>query len=432
MACLSLATHSFALDILTAIELAEQNDANYRARVQESLAKNADGWSLVAAMGPRLMVSGKMMRSRLDYSPEEIADLEERHLGFNDQGANITLDQPLLDMEKIYRARRGGCEMDIAALEQEKAREELMVLVVERYFHILSVQDSLELANAKLKLLKRQLEMAGEGHDLGLGDQADLYDIQARFDTTRAVAALEEGKLVDARAALEELMGQPIVESLAGIEGDRVFELPENEFEHWLQRAKKHNVDIRLSSLHSEAARLDGKIGAGRFLPALSFFAEYDSASPDNDISGYGWDRERTDYGLKLQMELLSGGRDLADFAAREHRYKASRQQIVAVRRAVLRKTEASWNRLERLLEATLAYKKAVDANERSLTIKEANYQEGLQTMLDVLNVQRDFFVVSNRYRSARYDYMTSLIQFRQLVGDLETVKVDLKVVAGL
>ncbi len=37
-------------------------------------------------------------------------------------------------------------------------------------------------------------------------------------------------------------------------------------------------------------------------------------------------------------------------------------------------------------------------ANKKSLQIKEANFNEGLQTMLDVLNVQRDYFVVSNRY----------------------------------
>ncbi len=429
---LCLGSSAFGLDILTALRMAEKNDAGYRSRVLEAKAKNADGWALIAAMGPRVRVSGKVMRSRLDYTPKEIAELEEAHMDFYDNEASITLDQPLLDMERIYRARRGGCEMDIAAVEQQKAREELTVLLVQRYFAVLSVQEALGLANAKLSLLTRQLDLATEGHNLGLGDQADLFDIQARFDSTMAVAALEEANLVEAKAALEELIGEPLFEALQDLDHESILELPENDFAHWLQFAKEHNVDARLSGLRSEAARLDGKIGAGRFLPALSFFVEYDRASPDNDISGYGWDRERTDYGLKLEMELLSGGRDVADFMAREHRYQASKQRIVATSRTVTRRTKAAWNKLQRLLEASRAFKKAVAANEKSLAIKEAKYQEGLQTMLDVLNVQRDFFVVSNKYLNSRYDYMTSLVNFRQLVGDLDGLKADLKVVAGL
>ena len=433
MLLLVLGKSSFALDIATALRIAQQNDARFKGEQMDAEAKNADGWAQVASLGPKLMVSGKLMRSSVDYSPEDIAELEERHLNFNDDEVTVVLEQPLIDLEKTYRARRGRCEMDIAAMELQKAREQLVVRVVERYFSQLSAQDELKLANAKLQILESQLETARTSHTLGLEDQSALYDILARYETTKAISAAQEAKLVAAKEALAETLGEPVLEDLKGLDEENSFsESLGDDFDYWLQFANKNNVDCSISKLQSEAARLDGKISAGRFLPALSFFVEYERTSPDDDLNGYGWERDRTDYGVKLQMELLSGGRDLADFVARKKRYKAAKQRIIATQRSVARQTISTWHSLQRILVSIKAYKNAMDANKKSLQIKEANFKEGLQTMLDVLNVQRDYFVVSNRYQNARYDYATTLIRFKQLVGTLDNVEADLLLGAKL
>ena len=99
---------TFALNIATALQIAQENDARFKSEQMDAEAKRADGWTKVAALGPRLMASAKLMRSSLDYSPENIAELEERHLTFNDDEITIILEQPLIDLEKIYRALRGS------------------------------------------------------------------------------------------------------------------------------------------------------------------------------------------------------------------------------------------------------------------------------------------------------------------------------------
>ena len=413
------APQAFGLDLATALALAKQNDAVFRAEILEARAKNAEGWSSVAALGPKLSVSDKAMRSRADYYPDESAGQENRHLTFSDNEATVSLDQPLLDLEKIYTARRGANTMDIASLDQVKAHEELVVRVIERYFSLLSARDDVDLANSKLQLLTRQLQTARVGHDLGLGEQSDLFDIQARYETTRATLALLHAKLTDAREALTELLGVAVDGELEGLDADTVLSVPENKIDYWLKQAEQQNNICRISRLQAEAARLDSKVVASRFLPSVSLFVEYERTSPENDLVGYGWNRERTDYGLKLQMELISGGRDIADVIARKRRYKAAQQRVIATRRSIMRQTKSIWNRMQEILESIESYKKAVAANKRSLQIKEAGYQEGLQTMLDVLNVQKDYFIVSNKYQTARYDYVITLAKFKRLVGGL-------------
>lgn len=419
----SLAPQALGLDLATALALAKQNDAVFRAEIMEARAKDADGWSSVAVLGPRLTVSDKAMRSRMKYFPDQSAGLEDRHLTFSDNEAAVSLDQPLLDMEKIYTARRGGNEMDIAALERVKAREELIVRVIERYFSLLSARDEVDLANSKLRILTSQLQTARAGHDLGLAEQSDVFDIQARYETTRATLGLLLAKLTDAREALAELLGVPMVGTVEELDVDTVFSAPENEMDYWLGEAERQNIKCRISRLQAEAARLDNRIAASRFLPSVSFFVEYERTSPENDMVGYGWDRERTDYGLKLQMELVNGGRDFADMVARKRRYKAARQRVIATHRSIMRQTKSIWKKLQETLASVQAYAKAVAANKKSLQIREAGYREGLQTMLDVLNVQKDYYITGNKYQNARYDYVITLTRFKQLVGNLSDIE---------
>lgn len=414
---------SYAFDIATALQIAQENDARFKVEQLDSQAKKADGWAQIATLGPRVRISGKLMRSSLNYSSKDTAVSKQPRLNFNDDEITVMMEQPLIDLEKFYYAKLGNCEIDIASMELQKAYEQLVVRVVKRYFAQLSAQDELKLTNAQLQILETQLETARTSHSLGLDEQSSLYDILARYETTKAISAIHAAKLVDAKEALAETLGEVAPGELIGLdEKNSFFTLPENEFDYWLQFANEHNVDCKISRLKSEAALLEEKSSTGRFLPALSFFAEYERTSPDNDMNGYGWERDRMDYGVKLQMELLNGGRDLSAFIARKKRYKAATHRIIATQRSVARQTTSTWHSLQRILTSIEAYKKAMDANQKSLQIKEANFKEGLQTMLDVLNVQRDYFIVSNRYQNARYDYATTLIQFKQLVGELQDV----------
>jgi len=412
---------ALALDLNTAIHLAEKNNADFRAKQLESKARKSDGWELIAEMGPQLVLAGKIMRSRVRYKADEVADIESQRLTFNDDSVNIFFNQPLLDIEKINRARRGGCEIDIAALELRNAWEKLVVQVVEAYYSLLASQHALDLAKAKLDILNNQKQTAMAGHDLGLNEQSDLFDIQARHATTSAALAEQETKFIDAAGELSELLGGEVVMNLDDLSSDITFSLPEQDVEYWLEQAKEKNGEIRLRRVQMEAARLDGKIGSSRFLPALSFFAEYERTSPADDLNGYGWEKERADFGLKLEMELISGGRDIAGYRALKYRYLASRKQLLATERSISRQVRSTWDALQRTLETVQAYEKAAAANKKSLEIKEANFEEGLQSMLDVLNVQRDYFIVSNRYQNSKYDYATLLYRFKQLVGELQT-----------
>ena len=102
---------------------------------------------------------------------------------------------------------------------------------------------------------------------------------------------------------------------------------------------------------------------------------------------------------------------------------KSSKKRIDASRRSVARSVKSTWNNLQSKQMMINAYNKAVTASQKSLEVVQAGYSEGLNTLLDVLNSQRDYFISSSQHQKAGYDFLIEKAKFKQLVGLLVTPK---------
>ena len=59
-------------------------------------------------------------------------------------------------------------------------------------------------------------------------------------------------------------------------------------------------------------------------------------------------------------------------------------------------------------------------ANESSLAATQAGYEVGTRTIVDVLLVQRNFFVADRDYAVSRYGYILNLLLLEDAAGDLD------------
>lgn len=418
-------TMTMALDLGQAIELAKKNDAAFQAEKLDARADNISGWRSVAEMGPRIAASYKYLRKKESYIPDDSTEtdtsieLEDQQATIDDGEITVSLNQPIIDLAKLNTARQGFLEMDIATVQLKKAEENLIVRVVERYFGVLAAKDEVDLANSKSQALAELFNKSREIHRLGLGLVSDQYDVEARYQLALASKASAVAKLEDARESLSELLGITIVDDLQDHDNDSILSIPEKDIDFWLSFARENNVDLRLKKLQADAKRLNVTIARSKFLPVLNFYAEYEKQEPDDGLDGYGWERETTEFGLKLEMELLSGGRDVADYMARKARYRAAREHVTASRRSVSRSVKSVWNTLRSKRQMIDAYRKAASAGNKSLEVVQAGYHEGLHTLLDVLNAQRDYFISKSQYQKAGYDFLVESIKFKQVAGAL-------------
>ncbi|MBU1566172.1 MAG: TolC family protein [Proteobacteria bacterium] len=410
-------TPASALDLPEAIRLAFKHDVQLRADTFAAEARNSDGWQSVAGYGPTLIASGSYMRSRDSSQPEDSAKLADRLAKFNEGEIKVGLEQPVFDLEKGSKALQGMAEMDIAELLKKKAGEDLLIKVHERYYAILSAQQAHRLARSESAALLKQVRDAEDKLELGFGTITSQYDAEARYRLSAAAEIARKTDLDNTNKALEEIIDQEIACELEDLAPDMLLPAVPKDVATWLEVAGAANIDINIKELQLKTAQLEYRGMQSRFLPTLVLFADYSERHPDNGLLGYGEERSEADIGLRLEGKILSGGRDTAAAMAAGKRVKAAEERVTAAKRAMNRSVRSLWESIQQTRELIAANKQAVAANEKALESTRAAYDEGAKVLLDVLNVQQDYYRSQRQYKTSRYDYMMLLEKFRQVVG---------------
>ncbi len=409
------------LTLQEAIALARRHDARYHAELHDAAAQSAEGWQAVAGYGPTVRVVGSYAHSRDTLHPERQAAVADADAGaiasFNEAEITIAVEQPLVDLSKAGVAGRGLVDMNIADLRKKKAEQDLRLRVSERYYAVLSSRESLLLDQAETAALKRHVVSAEDKLALGFGTITDRHYAQARYRLALAAEIAGKTALMNALTDLEEVIGRAVDSRQFPPDLPPAPELPEPPLTQWLQLASETNTDLQISKLQHDVAVINRRIALSRFTPALVLFADYRDRSPDGGLSGYGEDCSETDIGVRLQMDLLAGGQDVAASVAAARRLRSAARQVQAGRNALARSLSSLWQSITGTRELIETYRQASEASRLAMESTQASYDEGAKALLDVLNAQQDYYRSLKTYKTAHYDYLLLLEKFKLVVG---------------
>ncbi|MEK9941079.1 MAG: TolC family protein, partial [Gammaproteobacteria bacterium] len=185
-----------ASDLLAVYLLAKSQDptfaaATYRYEASGQLVPQAQ-----AARRPQLSASG----SYTDATSDRV-DLTQ---------AGVSVSQSLYNKSTRISIDQANTKASQAELVFQTASESLISRAVRSYFTVLAANDNLELSRRNQTAIARQLELAQERLDVGLGTKTELFDASARFEKSVADTIESEKLLDDAKQALEVLVGEDI------------------------------------------------------------------------------------------------------------------------------------------------------------------------------------------------------------------------------
>jgi outer membrane protein len=139
-----------------------------------------------------------------------------------------------------------------------------------------------------------------------------------------------------------------------------------------------------------------------------------------------------TEVTLRLSVPIYEGGLTSAVTEEAMHRFQKSQEDAELERRVVERATRAAFDGALSGVNLVQALKQSVVAQESALESKVEGYKAGLNTLLPVLDAQRDLFLAKRDYAQSRYDYLINRLKLKQAAGtlseiDLVNVSVALK-----
>jgi len=200
-----MSSSAAALDLLQAYGQARLYDASYMTAISRYEAARLDLPLAESANRPSLTAELNAL-----HKDDTFNSSAGNTLSADTQAGDASLDlnQNLYDKSISYDIESAGYSVDISELELGVARENLIVTTVALYLDVLAALDNQNLAELERTAIEKQLDLATQRLNVGLGTKTDQYDAQARFEGANAELIAAQNEVVNTQQALEALMGQ--------------------------------------------------------------------------------------------------------------------------------------------------------------------------------------------------------------------------------
>lgn len=415
-------------DLLIVYRQAKAHSADYRAALAEYQAAREAGDQARAQLLPKLKAGAGYSRVRQEISGS-LLGIQSIHEDdyFDSQYYGVTFTQPIFDRSAFVGLDLADLKLKRAQLKLKRAKNELRIQAAITYFGLLAAKDSLKLARAKKKAIKRQLEQTTDRFKSGLTSKAKVKAARAQYFRTKADVMAARNKVAITQTKLEALTGQHY---------DDVRELPEdaqlpplkpNRMDAWVTQAVHNSVRLLIETISAHIAKLRIDQIQGKRWPDLDLVASYSYSEQNGGFfdaagsGGTGGATETTDarIGVRLTMTLYNGGLISSRVSQARAEYNRARAEQNDRRAQVIQNTRSAFLNLQTALAQRTALQQAVQAAKAAKQAALVGLDVGTSTPADVLRAVQELYRAKRDLASVRYDYLVNFLKLKRVAGSL-------------
>ncbi len=413
LALLLLGSTAHSADLTTVYRQAVLTNPQLAAAAANLQAVREQRPQAIAGLLPTLDASSSLRRKRFKArDPSQPARFS------TDKVASLDLRQPLFRYDNWLQLKQSDSEIAAAEANYAAARQDLMVLVAERYFKVLDAQDNLEFAEAEKSAIGRQLDQATQRFDVGLIAITDVKAAQARYDLSVSLEIKATSGLVEAKDALREVAGT-YYDHLAPLKADLKLERPQPDSpESWIEQAKQQNLKIMAAQARTETAQQEIRRQRAGHLPTLDLSAS--ASYIDINFGGIApIKRQDSEIGVELNVPLYQGGLVSSRTRQARSRFQEATELLQQEIRAAEFETRNAYRGVVTDIAQVKALSQSLESTKIAVEAEEAGFEVGTRTIVDVLNAQREKFLAKLNYGRARYLYVVDQLRLKKAAGIL-------------
>jgi outer membrane protein len=290
--------------------------------------------------------------------------------------------------------------------------------VAESYFDVLRQQSLTQAYLQEEQALLQQLKTMNAKLKEGLVARSEVSEAQAQYQNARANRIATQVQLLLAQEQLQQLIGT-YRENLAVIDDDFAYQKPNPaELSAWEALARTHNLEIQQARLQQQYAEDQKRVEKAALYPQLEAVGTYGytQQQPSNVLSNEG---QFDQVGIELSWNAFTGGRTQRSIEKAAVNVRKSQAQLEAVIRKTQTEVKKAYYQVETDQAKIEARQAAMQSSQVVSEASQAQYQEGLKTMVDVLLAQRNAFSTKQEYLNAKYDYILNVLRLKAVVGQL-------------
>lgn len=332
----------------------------------------------------------------------------------NDIGASVTLNQLLFDNKYLATIKAAKMYKDYAAIQFQGVVEKLRNRVTDAYIPALVLAEGVRILDKNIESQQKLVFETKANYQAGFVEQLDVDRLEyalSTFQTDRESLIRQRDKLTDVlkftinMPNAEELTLMDDVDKLLAIYGDINIE----EKLDYLNRPD-YVASLKateLNDIQTDAFRKD-------WWPVLSFFGSYDPTYQGNER--LYWIPSAI-IGLQLNMPIYDGGY----YKAKEERSVIQSLKVVEQRKMLAMSYDLQ---IETARKDYYSTKQKMEDREQSLNLavrifetSETKFRQGVGSSFEVTQAQAGLYRSQADLVNARFDYLKSLVAFKQALG---------------
>lgn len=419
------ASPAFALDLVQALKLAQENDTLLQTARAEYLAISESESQSTASLLPNLSL-GFFTQKHSTETSNATGSFINGESDFTTDGYRVSLTQTIYN-QQLFDALDASKATTAQALAQYEATKQTLILrLAQAYFSVLAAQDNVAFAEAEKKANERLLKQNQERFKVGLIAITDVKEAQAKYDSAIAQAIVASNELSNTHEALWFIIKQR-PESLSSLQESVKLSFPElGDIESWQEKAIANNLSLRASRYALDVAKNNYDLQRAGHYPTLSLNAQHSATSDDSSSATFGGrDLDDTSISLNLDIPIYSGGytsskirQGAAELDQAKMLFEKQQRQTIQDMRTAYLGVKASIAQVE-------AFKQVLISTESATEATQLGFEVGTRTSVDVLLAQGNLFKSQRDYAKARYDFILNLLRIKYAAGLLSPADIE-------
>lgn len=329
--------------------------------------------------------------------------------------ARATLVQNIFSLSLLQRWRAAKSGLDVAGLEAEVTKRDVMATVGLLYIEVLRADEAVKARLTDIELSQQLLKLARDRRTAGVATGLDVTRQEVQLENNKQRLLVSQNEQESARLNLIRALGIAFDVRLTLTDELKFVPPVSQRVEEALVTAREQRLELRAQETRQRLATLSLSSVTSERMPSLSLNGDYGwiGLKPDEAVT-------TRSIGLTLSIPIFDGGQREGRISENRSRVRQESIRMKDVSDQVTLEVRNALLTLESSTQQVAVAEKGLELALKELTFAKDRFAAGLVTNIEVTNAQASVARARDNQIEALFRFNASRINLARAKGEID------------
>ncbi len=330
-----------------------------------------------------------------------------------------TLTQPI-DISGLIRkgVHAASLGYELSQLEYERARNDLILQVINAYQNVARADAFVRVAEEALKNAQERLRITRTQVDTGVASRFDLLRAETQVAQSEQALLNARNQAELARAALNNILGRDLNAPVQVVMPDNLPRVELPALETLIQQAYQQRPEVRAAERNRELAQVNIDLARRGNLPTLALNGQWNfNLTP----TLFNPRRQVFTATAVLSFPVFDGGITRARVAQAREDWQIAEISLQQVKEGVALEVRTAYLNLKDALQRLEVARKGLEQATEALRLARIRYEAGVSPQLEISDAELAYTQAQTNLVNAQFDYLNAYAALQRAIGTIGT-----------